>query len=79
MPISRATDPPNSEQKKISPVLKTRDSSIVLDHSKRVKLMALRDVFKVGHGYKLDVVWFAKAAKISRSIMPYAASELSDY
>jgi hypothetical protein len=33
-----------------SPVIETGDSSIVLDHSKGVKLLALGDVFEVGHG-----------------------------
>jgi hypothetical protein len=33
-----------------SPVLKTWDSSVVLDDRKRVNRFALGDVFKVGHG-----------------------------
>jgi hypothetical protein len=32
------------------PVIETGDSSIVLDHSKGVKLLALGDIFEVSHG-----------------------------
>ena len=38
-----------------SPVFKTRDCGIVLDNSKRVKLLALGDVIKVGHGAYLPL------------------------
>ena len=62
-------------KKSISPVLKTRNRSVVLDYCKRVELLTLRDILKVGHGCKLDVVApFAKRQAIDFAVDCCASS-----